>query len=597
MLKHLRFYTSRTHFGKSIPRSSGKMQTAFVYVNDSDNILKLSFPYTDHVINKNRLLFQRPSNEPLETTFSRILLKIGGLHDRKNKKRKKTHAESEQNVKSISLPMKLVHEELDICGTTLNCDAWKSNSLFTIGDSKYVIHVNPPTVLSIKLPTEIMAGFPVVPYAQLQHATIENSSFVWYKSEMCVEDRDRTGKDSKKENIDRTKIKWIPLVTGYMYNVKNDDVGHLLRVVCYPKLRDGEIECVHDEAVGKNPVGAGPDSCPYHIRQEFTKEKCDNKSFRVLSYNILANCYADSDYSRGHLFSHCPPYALSWDYRKQLLLDEIPVTFYACKKWMKRHFSMILNIFFKSQHLIGCFDLKGGEMHEGLACFYNQHKFKLLNKFVINLGEEAQKNENMSDICNKIKENEKLSERFFKRKTILQVLELEVLDDNRRLLVANTHLYFHPDADHIRLLQGSIIIKYIEELLALKKLENTDFQYSVVICGDFNSCPEFGVYQLMMSQHIPENSADWKSCQGEEVKNLSVSHALDLESAYGCPSYTNYTLLFNGCLDYIFFDQSNLKLLKNVVLPTHDEVTLYKAIPNIVFPSDHLCLISDLQWK
>lgn len=45
--------------------------------------------------------------------------------------------------------------------------------------------------------------------------------------------------------------------------------------------------------------------------------------FRVLTYNILADLYCDSDYSREVLFPYCPPYALAIDYRKQLFLKEI----------------------------------------------------------------------------------------------------------------------------------------------------------------------------------------------------------------------------------------------------------------------------------
>ena len=45
--------------------------------------------------------------------------------------------------------------------------------------------------------------------------------------------------------------------------------------------------------------------------------------FRVVSYNILADLYADSEVSRTQLFPYCPPYALSIDYRKQLILKEL----------------------------------------------------------------------------------------------------------------------------------------------------------------------------------------------------------------------------------------------------------------------------------
>lgn len=42
-----------------------------------------------------------------------------------------------------------------------------------------------------------------------------------------------------------------------------------------------------------------------------------------MSYNILADTYTDSDYSKDVLFPYCPAYALDMDYRKQLILKEI----------------------------------------------------------------------------------------------------------------------------------------------------------------------------------------------------------------------------------------------------------------------------------
>lgn len=49
----------------------------------------------------------------------------------------------------------------------------------------------------------------------------------------------------------------------------------------------------------------------------------EKHSFRIISYNILADTYADSDFSKDVLFPYCPQYALDMDYRKQLILKEI----------------------------------------------------------------------------------------------------------------------------------------------------------------------------------------------------------------------------------------------------------------------------------
>lgn len=46
-------------------------------------------------------------------------------------------------------------------------------------------------------------------------------------------------------------------------------------------------------------------------------------SFRCVSYNILADLYCDSDYTRTVLHPYCPAYALHIDYRKQLIVKEL----------------------------------------------------------------------------------------------------------------------------------------------------------------------------------------------------------------------------------------------------------------------------------
>lgn len=78
---------------------------------------------------------------------------------------------------------------------------------------------------------------------------------------------------------------------------------------------------------------------------------------------------------------------------------------------------------------------------------------------------------------------------------------------------------------------------------------------------------------------------------------MSVSHSLTLESACGIPDYTNFTCGFQGCLDYIFFDTSQLKVSEVIPFPSHEEVILHEAIPSVIFPSDHLALVSVLTWK
>lgn len=78
------------------------------------------------------------------------------------------------------------------------------------------------------------------------------------------------------------------------------------------------------------------------------------------------------------------------------------------------------------------------------------------------IAEELEKNTIFRDIFAKIGVNEKLKLRILERKHVLQTVVLHCKDNDRYLLVANTHLYFHADSDHIRLIQGGLAILYVK---------------------------------------------------------------------------------------------------------------------------------------
>lgn len=79
------------------------------------------------------------------------------------------------------------------------------------------------------------------------------------------------------------------------------------------------------------------------------------------------------------------------------------------------------------------------------------------------LSEQLVTNSLLGHILEKVNMNENLVKKMSERKTTLQILLLESVENDEILIVANTHFYFHPDADNIRLLQGIISITYLED--------------------------------------------------------------------------------------------------------------------------------------
>lgn len=114
-----------------------------------------------------------------------------------------------------------------------------------------------------------------------------------------------------------------------------------------------------------------------------------------------------------------------------------------------------------------------------------------------------------------ISTNAQLAERIRDRTTVVQVTVLQSRADPERILcVANTHLYFHPDSDHIRLLQFAAAFRYLQSVRERIVAEHGNGQeavVSLVFAGDFNSSPDCGVFKLMTERLVPKDFVDFRS--------------------------------------------------------------------------------------
>jgi mRNA deadenylase 3'-5' endonuclease subunit Ccr4 len=81
----------------------------------------------------------------------------------------------------------------------------------------------------------------------------------------------------------------------------------------------------------------------------------------------------------------------------------------------------------------------------------------------------------------------------------------------------------------------------------------------------------------------------------ENLKD-SFNHSLSV-SSYTDFKYTNYLKIFNGLLDYIFYDKTQFDLIKVLPMPEHSEVIEETALPSRKIPSDHLAVVLELKWN
>ncbi|XP_055540860.1 2',5'-phosphodiesterase 12 [Wyeomyia smithii] len=484
--------------------------------------------------------------------------------------------DKEQDIKGIAFSelLKRVHEE--------------KNILLKILDDDFRIDFNSPAVQTINLPQSMLAGFYVYPSKlELVFAEKEQSDFHWFR-----------GKMPKSKNAQL--IEWEQIGTGFSYMPTSDDVGHHLKFLCVPK--NSQKSGPSSEITSVSEVQAGPGQCPFDVRHLFTQSKLVNgHQFRIVSYNILADLYADSDYSRTELFGYCPSYALHIDYRKQLFIKEL-IGYHAdiiCLQEVdSKIFDLDLLPVLRLKSYDGHFKAKG-KTAEGLATFFDVDRFEVLDQQGITIGENLETLEAFQCLWSQVKSHEKLASRISERSTAIQVTLLRSRQNPmKHLLVANTHFYFHPDADHIRLLQGGFSMLYVRSLYEQfeEKLKLERDHFAIIFCGDFNSTPECGMYRLMTERFVGDEMADWQSNEEEAIRGVTLSQPFQFQSACGCPKYTNFTVGFQACIDYIYYQSDALHVNDVVPLPSEEELLAYSAIPSPVFPSDHIALVANLEW-
>jgi 2',5'-phosphodiesterase len=95
---------------------------------------------------------------------------------------------------------------------------------------------------------------------------------------------------------------------------------------------------------------------------------------------------------------------------------------------------------------------------------------------------------------------------------------------------------------------------------------------------------------ILCTVHLPDKD--------EAVRNVTLSQPFNMKSAYGTSlPYTNFTIGFKECIDWIFYGTDQLQVTEVIPIPEKEELELNVAIPSPFFPSDHIALVANLKWN
>lgn len=367
-------------------------------------------------------------------------------------------------------------------------------------------------------------------------------------------------------------------------------------------------------------------TAPPPERQWHSYRQMDDKpiaTFTVLCYNVLCDKYATTN-----LYSYCPTWALNWEYRKHQLIKEIchyDADIVTLQEVETEQFHAMFLPKLEENGYSGIFSPKSRaktmcqedrKYVDGCAIFWKRDKFEIEREQLIEFTQvaikKAQAHENM---LNRVmpKDNIALA-------AVLKVKEAIYNSQGHRLnlnqsesvvgsplIVCTAHIHWDPEFCDVKLIQSMMLAHELNKLLmdvsARKRISPQ--QTPVLICGDFNSLPDSGVFEFLCKGAIAKNHPDLKKFREDAcLDRLSAStddrqnytHALRLDTAVDTNQmpWTNYTLEFKGVIDYIFATPQSLMRIGVLGQLDMNWVHQNKIIgfPHPHVPSDHIPIMA-----
>ncbi|CAL8386838.1 unnamed protein product [Boreogadus saida] len=426
-------------------------------------------------------------------------------------------------------------------------------------------------------------------------------------------------------HLNENKLSVLPFELGNLFQV------HTLGIEGNPLSDD--IYILHQEPEGTRRVlNYLLDSLPVGPLQPFLRpwvtvkprnQLVSTAALTVMCYNVLCDKYATQQ-----MYGYCPSWALSWEYRKKGIVEEITAgdaDIISLQEVETEQYYSLFQEVLRPLGYDGYFCAKSRSKHvserdrrhvDGCAVFYKTEKFTVVQKHMVEFSQIALANSNGSDdMLNRVMTKDNVGVAV-----LLEVNKemftggLKPVVDRQLILVANTHLHWDPEYSDVKLIQTMMFLselKTIAERASGVCWAPTNCPpIPIVLCADLNSLPDSGVVEYLSSGAVSEIHTDLKqltyskclsnfSCSGKNGKpNGSITHNFHLKSAYetSLMPFTNYTYFFKGMIDYIFFSQSHLSVLGLLGAPEGPWLSQnIVGCPHPLVPSDHFSLLVQLE--
>ncbi|TFY81090.1 hypothetical protein EWM64_g2928 [Hericium alpestre] len=350
------------------------------------------------------------------------------------------------------------------------------------------------------------------------------------------------------------------------------------------------------------------------------------ETFSLLSYNILCERCATE-----RLYGYTPSWALSWEYRRELIFTEITANDadflclqevdiaqyedYFVKEFEKRGYE---GVYWPKSRYKTMNDIDR-RLVDGCATFFKRDKYQLIEKHLVEFSTVAMQR---SDF----KKTDDMFNRVLVKDNIATICLFETRKTGTRLIVANAHCHWDHAYCDVKLVQVALLVEEVEKVAhhfskypprlptpppkdgsspteppsRPPPMYSDGTKIPTIICGDYNSIPPSGVYEFFANGSVAPDHPDFMSHHYGRYTTEGLKHRLGLKSAYagvGELPLTNYTPSFQGAIDYIWYSTGSLTV--NAVLGEVDKAYLEKVVgfPHPHFPSDHISIAAEFRVK
>jgi 2',5'-phosphodiesterase len=259
---------------------------------------------------------------------------------------------------------------------------------------------------------------------------------------------------------------------------------------------------------------------PPVARWQATPTPLTAPAFRVITYNILYDDFCTSKSSKTKIYPFATDDVLDLENRKVRIAQEL-LAYHAdllCLQECGRDvFQSYLLPVMKAAGYDGVYMNKNGTVKEGCGFLFRSSRYTLVDSTSIPLNYATLLSRH-AGVAERVGTCPELKEALSAVTTIGARLVLLDVESKKEVVVGNTHLFFHANACHIRILQAYMLMHWLSDAAAEAGGSITQVATSdktaprvrpVVLCGDFNCTHPTGAYRLLTTGQVESDHHSW----------------------------------------------------------------------------------------